>query len=676
MGGTEHVGSMVGGGGNRLTDKAAQTARRLAACLMLALSLAIGTASAALATKSPPLVLSKDTVSASLAGHLDLLVDPGHTLTIGDVMRKGAENTFRPLPSFFGAGHTLDVHWYRFDIIRQADTPGTWVLAMGSPYIDRIDVYMPDPNAPDGRGLREVKTGDHIPYSQRPVRTRLFGMPLPLPAGEPVTVYVRVESVSAMTFTATLWKPEAFLADTTQSLFLHGMFQGILAIVIVLYAFLGIMLVDSALIGYTLYVLTLFVYYFFANGLAAAMLPDMPGWVLNFVTGGSGLVGVAAAVFMWDRLLNLRTTYPLVHKAFKVLCVVALLSAPSAATSLYGVVNRPVIGSGILVTTVSLVLVFLLMLRNRRDVSLRYYFAGFLTAMAGLIVSQMALRGALPVTSLTENSYQIASAAHIIILGLGLSHRVRRLQTDKIEAEQKTRFALTRAEEQRHFVTMLSHEFRSPLAQIDSAAQLIEAREAALSDPSQERLTRIRAVSRRLCDLVDLFLSSDALDQGALALQPEQVPLQPFLDGVLGQIRADDPAAAIGLSVAPGDAAVRIDPQFMGVAIANLVHNALRYSPEGAPITVTGMTGPDGVTLTVTDRGYGMSAEEVERIGSMYFRAASSSGTQGIGIGLYITKKIVAAHGGALDVTSTEGVGTTFVIRLPHAPAQPCQMSS
>lgn len=648
-----------------LSGAATHAARVLAACLAAVLWLILGTAVPAGAGEPRTLVLSKDTASASLAGHLDLLVDPGHDLGIDDVARDPADARFRPLPSFFGAGHTRDDHWYRFQIRREADTPATWVLAMGSPYIDHIDVFVSDPNATNGPAYRARQTGDHVPYSRRPLRTRLLAVPLTLPADTPVTVYAHVSSVSAMTFTATLWKPEAFLADTTQSLFLHGTFQGILAIVVVLYAVMGLMLADGALIGYTLYVLTLFVYYFFANGLAAVVLPDVPGWLFNLLTGGSGLTGVAAAVFMWDRLLNLRTTYPRAHRVFMVICAVALLSSPFAVTGYYGVVNRPIIGAGVLATAASLVMVFLLMRRDRRDVSLRYYFAGFLTAITGLAVSQMAIRGVLPVTGLTENSYQIASAAHIVILGLGLSHRVRRLQSDKIQADQEARFALARAEEQRAFVAMLSHEFRSPLASIDSAAQLIGVNETDLSAPSQERLARIREVSRRLGDLVDLFLSSEALDQGALALQPEPVPLRPFLDSVVSQIKADDASAPISLSVTPDDARVRIDPQFMGIAVLNLVRNALRYSPDGSAIDIVGSAGPAGVSIAVSDRGYGLSPEEVERIGSMYFRAASSHGTKGVGIGLYITTKIVAAHAGTLDATSAVGQGTTFTVRLP-----------
>ncbi|AWK87562.1 sensor histidine kinase [Azospirillum thermophilum] len=341
---------------------------------------------------------------------------------------------------------------------------------------------------------------------------------------------------------------------------------------------------------------------------------------------------------------------------------------PTAVSPLYAATNRPMILLALVISLVSLLLIVRLMLRDREDVGIRYYFVGLVVALAGLVVTQLALRGVLPAGGVYVNAYQIGSATHVVILAAGLSHRVRRLQADRIRARQESAFAMKRAEQQRTFVAMLSHEFRTPLASIDSAAQMIAETAGPLPAKAMARLERIRATARRLGGLVDLFLSSEALDQGALALHPERVALRDLLDSAL-ETAASGAEDRIRRPAEGQDRVLRADPHFLGVAIGNLVQNALRYSPPGAPVEIAAAWEPDGLAISVRDHGRGMSADEVERVGSMYFRASSSKGTKGAGIGLYITRQIVAAHGGTLQVQSRPGEGSVFTIRLPQRPA-------
>jgi signal transduction histidine kinase len=433
---------------------------------------------------------------------------------------------------------------------------------------------------------------------------------------------------------------------------------------------------DGALLAYTGYVATVFVYYLFANGVAAALLPDAPGWLMNLLVGGSGFTGVFAALAMWSRLLDLQANFPRLTPLYRGVGLLALAAVPTAVTPYYSIANPVVMSITALVTLLSLALTVWLIRRNRSDVSLRFYLASTFTSMVGLVLAQLALRGGLPVDYPFADPYQLASILAVVILGVGLALRIRRLQTERLRAQQETAFATRRAEEQRGFVAMLSHEFRTPLASIDNAMQMVALGDEGIGPATVSRLDRVRATTRKLADLVDMFLSSDALDQGALALRQEPVPLGELLESALDGLREGEAGARLVLAIDAPERPVRVDPQFLGVAVCNLVRNALRYSPPDTPVTVTVRGEPDGIAISVTDRGRGMTPGEVERIGSIYFRAASAAGTKGAGVGLYLTQKIVAAHGGTLQVDSAAGQGSVFTIHLPDAGPPPLRMAA
>ncbi len=641
-------------------------------------------AAAGLPDGPPPLRLSGATRAASLSGHFGLLVDHDRALSFEDVRRADAEGRFVPRPDFRGVGQTRNIHWYRFDLLRDTGAAADWIMELGEAYIDHLDLYVPVPAsdgggaATDPPGFRRIRMGDFIPYSERPLRTRLHAAWLTLPEGRPVTVYLRVDSISAITLSGGLWSPAAFIAHQTAVLLFQGLFFGVLVILILGYLALGSLLRDGALLAYTGYVATVFVYYLFANGVAATILPDLPGWLMNLAVGSSGFIGVFATVAMWVRILDLRTNFPRLLPVYRGMSLLSLAAVPTAVTPLYSLANPVVMSIAMVVMLLSFALTVVLIRRDRSDVSLRFYLASTITSMAGILVAQLALRGGLPVDFAFADPYQLASVLAVSILGFGLALRIRRLQTERLRAQQETAFATKRAEEQRTFVVMLSHEFRTPLASIDSAVQMI-ALTGGLQEPATaKRLERVRATTRKLADLVEMFLSSDALDQGALALRPERVPLGRLLESALDGLTstglmatglmatglAGEAETRVILAVDAPERPVHADVQFLGVAVGNLVQNALRYSPPDTPVTVTTRVEAGGVAISIADRGRGMSPEEVERIGSIYFRAASSAGTKGMGIGLYMTQKIIAAHGGTLGVDSVAGKGSVFTIRL------------
>ncbi|MGA1854971.1 sensor histidine kinase [Azospirillum sp. 11R-A] len=613
-----------------------------------------------------PLRLTVSTDRASLAGHFARLIDRDHALGFGDVLRADAEGRFEPQTVFRGAGQTPDIHWYRFDLLREAGAPADWIIELGEAYIDHLDLYVLDrAMAGDGAGYSIIRMGDFVPFSQRPMKTRLHTTRLILPEGKPVSLYLRVESVSSITMRAAVYAVPDYAGLQVTNLLFLGVFFGVLAILIMGYVSLGMLLRDGALLSFTGYAGSVFVFYLFSGGIASILLPDMPGWLQNLVVGSSTFLGVAASASMWDRILDLRVRHPRLHRFYVGIRWMALLSLPSAVSWTYSITNPVVLLFATVGTLAGAVLSIVQAVRNPADASARYYAVSGLIAIAGNTMTQFTVRGTLPVDWLFADPYQIAVLGTMLCLGAGLALRIRDLQRERVRAQEESAFATKRAEEQRTFIAMLSHEFRTPLAAIQGAAQMIELSGEVGVPSMQTRVRRIIETTRRMSDLVELFLSADALDQGALALKPEVVPLDLLMDEALDGLAGTESESRLSVTVESTDRMLRVDLPFLGVAVANLVRNALRYSPPQTAVRVTAHLAGQDLVIRVADQGHGMSPEEVERIGSIYFRASSSCGTKGSGLGLYMTQRIAAAHGGSLTVESTLGVGSVFTIRLP-----------
>ncbi|KAA0597817.1 histidine kinase [Azospirillum lipoferum] len=628
-------------------------------------------------TKDPAVIQAADSLRltastdrASLAGHFARLIDRDHVLGFGDVLRANAQGRFEPQMVFRGAGQTPDIHWYRFDLLREPGAPADWIMELGEAYIDHLDLYVPDRTmsgdmSGDAAGYSIIHMGDFVPFSQRPMKSRLHTAQLTLPEGRPVSLYLRIESVSSITMRAAVYAVPAYAGFQVTNLLFQGLFFGVLAILIVGYVSLGFLLRDGALLAFTGYVASVFAFYLFSGGVASILLPDMPGWLQNLVVGSSAFLGVAAGASMWDRILDLRGRHPRLHRIYVGIRWMALLSLPTTVSWTYSITNPIVLLVATVGTLAGAVLSIMQAVRNRADASTRYYAASGLIAIAGNTLTQFTVRGTLPVDLLFADPYQIAVLGTVLCLGSGLALRIRGLQRERVRAQEESAFATKRAEEQRTFVAMLSHEFRTPLAAIQGAAQMIELSGEVRAPSMQTRVRRIIETTRRMSDLVELFLSADALDQGALALKPEIVPLDLLLDEALDGLAGAENETRLTVTVEPTDRLVRVDPSFLGVAVANLVRNALRYSPPHTVVRVTAEMAGRDLVICVADQGHGMSPEEVERIGSIYFRASSSRGTKGSGLGLYMTQRIAAAHGGTLAVESTLGAGSSFTIRLP-----------
>lgn len=266
-------------------------------------------------------------------------------------------------------------------------------------------------------------------------------------------------------------------------------------------------------------------------------------------------------------------------------------------------------------------------------------------------------------------------------LALTLMRRVSRNLWDNdrrtIEAMQRKNKVLARAyadleaqEKLRtEFITTLSHELRTPLTAAQGYLHLINAD----AIPEVMMAKTLATVTRRVEQVVAITNSLIVLHEIDL-ISPRIAPvhLPPLVRSVILEVAPHhhQPSTAVVNQVPDDFPQVWADAAGLGLALRALVDNAVKFSPQGSPVTITARMEDQEVVILVTDRGVGMSAETQARVFEPYFKVQGPSADRlfdGLGIGLAVARFIVERHGGDIRLTSALGQGSTFSIRLPAA---------
>jgi two-component system, OmpR family, sensor histidine kinase SenX3 len=253
-----------------------------------------------------------------------------------------------------------------------------------------------------------------------------------------------------------------------------------------------------------------------------------------------------------------------------------------------------------------------------------------------------------------------------------LTARVATLDESLILILADDQTAARRIEEtRRDFVANISHELKTPIGAISLLAEAVE---DAAEDPDAVRkfASRMGIESARLSDLVSQIIELSRLQADDPLVHPEVVDVDEVLTDAVERRRMDAERKRITLTVA-GVAGTRVlgSARQLGVAVGNLVENAMVYSDPGARVVVAAhvqaRSDDDYVEITVSDNGIGIPAAELERIFERFYRVdyARSRANGGTGLGLAIVKHIAAIHGGEVSVWSQVGRGSTFTIKIP-----------
>jgi two-component system OmpR family sensor kinase len=258
------------------------------------------------------------------------------------------------------------------------------------------------------------------------------------------------------------------------------------------------------------------------------------------------------------------------------------------------------------------------------------------------------------------------NAVELAVSQRALSNQALILE-EKLEQEQRLTLM------QRNFLSMASHEFRTPLTIIDGHAQrLITMKDRLRADELAERAGKIRGAVKRVTNVMGNLLDSSRLldGNGGLSLNYSEFDLTLLLQEVCLLHREIAPRSQIWENFSVEPHRLVGDRSLLFQAFSNLLSNAIKYSPDGGLITIKLTSNTKQVIVSICDRGIGIPKEEADRLFERYYRGSNALGTVGTGIGLYFVKMVVELHNGHISVESREGLGSQFTVRLPVSLAE------
>ncbi|MCF8244975.1 MAG: PAS domain-containing sensor histidine kinase [Saprospiraceae bacterium] len=244
--------------------------------------------------------------------------------------------------------------------------------------------------------------------------------------------------------------------------------------------------------------------------------------------------------------------------------------------------------------------------------------------------------------------------------------------TEKKETEAYMKIALEKEKKNNElksrFVSLASHEFRTPLTAIQSSVELIKA----YADREEmagiyKHVERINRSIITLTGILDDFLSLNKLEEERITANLKEVNLPETIEDAYADLKNIFKDGQSFEYQHEGDKSFQLDPHLLKNIVINLLSNAIKYSPEGAPINVVSFVSEEKAGFWINDRGIGISAEDQKNLFNRFYRASNVGSTQGTGLGLFIVKRYTEMMNGTLGCRSELGKGSTFWVEFKAA---------
>lgn len=584
----------------------------------------------------------------------------------------------------FTRGYSRLPYWLHFRL--SADVfAGRELWAMQAPnFVDDIRFfYRPEGSeqAWQEKRIGDVRRGDATEaggVGDLDYRYPVVVFPPPPSGSEGYEVVVRIASTSTLLFQLMLWEPQEFLQYATRTSSFWAFYFG-LAIISTLLAMILAVLLKSRRLWSITAMSSAFVLVACIQGYVGWLWPGLGLTLQHYLTGFLALLAHAALLWMSTEVMQLRQKKPMVHKIIAGVALFIVVLTVLIPLDLYQ--EAVYIQSAVYLFAGSLFVFSCLNVWWKE----RFRPSSLILGLSPLTIMLASLSGLISILGwieFSETIYKVWQYGLIVNVLLVISATVFQVYNQHLDNLNKIRMAeeLRREREarvhQRHFMGVVAHELRTPLAIITASLENLR-QIASESYQTARRYEKIGRATERLIQLTDNCLADARLSAGQLVVEHQPCSLLALIDSAASLIAVSDhhewrltregvavTATEGGKPRTAADVVLEVDPALMRIAFSNVIDNAAKYS-DGGTIHVDIALKNDGWAISISDQGSGIPVDRMGDIFECYRRGDKQSGKSGVGLGLYISRQIARAHGGELTLAKSTESGCRFVFMLP-----------
>jgi len=570
--------------------------------------------------------------------------DPQSQLTISEAATL-PETAFKDLNDRpLRLGFTASAVWLRVAIRNPQHTGREHWLELTSPLLEQINFFSHD--------AQEWKETSRQLAARKPV------FKISTPANSDRLYYIRIKTRTSMSMQVNLWDPAVYMTQEAQSALnwtlMYGAYMSMAALFLVFWLWSK----EPIHLIYSIYVVVNFMAAFMTEGwLLLALKTTKIFYIdaLGILISLSIFIGTAFTLIY----LETKKYLPGIYKIF--LTITFCISIFCIITIIKGDYQTAVITAQI--SSIPIIFInYLIALHtiHKKSHQAKIFILAFTPFYVAVIWRYMRNINLIEPSFFNDNAYQFGAFFHMILMSLGIFASYTRLRHERNQAQAKANAEQSLREQQTDFMTMVSHETRTPLAVILASAEnsLLDPK---LTDKTKDRLNKIIKAGHRIQNLLTQFISRE---RNISASKQPRFTTNHLVRLAEGQVQEAQllHSVKINLQKKSEEISFDFDAELIRIAMANLIENAIHHSQGTDSVDVEISLEKGQALITVSDRGPGFTEAELPQVLSRYYRGKNS---KGFGLGLYLVNQIAQEHGGKLTITNRAENGCDVRLYLP-----------
>jgi two-component system, sensor histidine kinase LadS len=642
---------------------------------------------------SRPMQLA-DTSAHDLSGHLEYYGDSSGKLTFAEIRSHGGPE-FSQLEGSLNDGYRHKAVWLRFTLLRTSKFPSVAYLRLYPPHIDHVTAYIQSTlNVGQLPTYKEINTGWHVAAVDRPLLNPNLVIPVSLPLDKPVTVYLRIQSDGPINLGGKIHSFDDLETKTYFDALSQGLFIGLILAIALFNLIFFSRIRDMLFLYFSFYSVMVGGSYLAKTGIPALLFfprYSILGDYLECICFCGEILMLSLIIirlFNTGNPKNRPNTIP-IHWYLIFTSVLAGIGVFSIPFGMYRAFALLTTANGLILFLVILWLSFYNRVAVSKDGVL--YLAIVNIVNIAYLLSYLGEPGWIPLT-LSDGNYEVGIMINMIISPVIIMRHLRTAENKVIElyrtSEQKAvalakdmtselrknEAALNLALESERlivnkksrFLSLLSHEYRTPLTIILSSLDLLES-DSETSANLVDRIPKMRRAVDRLVNVMDVALERSRLSDSHDTSEISNFKLSSLIDVLLSDFHALFPQRTIISTVKIGVIEIMGNFQLLNTAVFTILEHAVKFSKSGSSIELSCLDGEHGALITIASQGDSIHPANVEGMFEKHSQERESkSRIDGAGAGLLLVRGIINAHDGSI---TRESVASKMVvtIRLPVA---------